>query len=122
MNLSRPLLADDGLFDGIHALLRGLELLLFFEYPAIVDGHDLDELPDGPVPVAEDLRGDGAAGVAGVLDEEVADEVDVFGLAERFEVDHLEVAALRELAGLVEDERRSAAHPRGEVAPGRADD
>ena len=63
-----------------------------------------------------------AAGVAGVLDQEVADELDVLGLAERLEVDHLEVAALAEVAVLVEDEGDAAAHAGGEVAAGRAED
>ncbi len=82
----------------------------------------LTNLLDGPLPVAQEPRGDRAAGVAGVLDQEVADQLDVLGLAERLEVDHLEVAALGEVAGLVEDEGRAAAHAGGEVAAGRADD
>ena len=44
------------------------------------------------------------------------------GSSKRLEVDHLEVAALGEVAGLVEDEGDAAAHAGGEVAAGRADD
>ena len=44
------------------------------------------------------------------------------GSRERLEVDHLEVAPLGEVARLVEDERRAAAHAGGEVPAGRADD
>src|SRR5262249_56457860 len=69
-----------------------------------------------------DLGGGGAAGVAGVLDQEIADEIEVLGLAEWFKVDHLEVAPRGEVARLVEDERRTAAHAGGEVPAGRTDD
>src|SRR5262245_37855263 len=98
-----------------------LGLLALHEHPAVVDGHDLVELGHGPVPVAEDAGGDGAAGVAGVLDEEVADEVEVLGVGDGLEVDHLEVAAAGEVAVLVEDEGGAAAHPGGEVPPGGPD-
>ena len=54
--------------------------------------------------------------------EQVADQLDVLGLDERLEVDHLQVAAAREVARLVEDEGDAAAHAGGEVAAGRADD
>ncbi len=101
--------------------LAGPPSTLLVEDPPIVDRHDLDELRDRPVPVAQQASGDRALGVAGVLDQEVADLLDVLGLLELLEGDHVEVAASRELAGLVEDERGAPAHPGGEVPPGRAD-
>ena len=48
--------------------------------------------------------------------EEVADQVEVFGLVERLEVDHFQVTAAGEVVGRVEDERPAAAHAGGEVS------
>ena len=52
--------------------------------------------------------------------DELADRLDVV-LLERLELDEVEVAARRERAVGVEDVGDAAAHPRGEVAAGRAE-
>src|SRR5205823_968594 len=99
---------------------QGLSLPLF-EHAAIVHRHNLDELVDRPVPVAENSRGDRTSRVAGVLDQEVADKGQVFGLLEPFEVNHLPIAALGKVAGFIEDERRATAHAGRKIASSRAD-
>ena len=48
-------------------------------------------------------------------------QIDLVGIDERLEIDHLAIAALPELAVGVEHVGHAAAHARGEVAPGRAE-
>ena len=70
----------------------------------------------------EHAVGDGAAGVLAVALEQAAHEVDVLGVVQRLEVDHLLVAADVEVAVRVVDVGDAAAHAGREVAPGLADD
>ena len=51
----------------------------------------------------------------------VLHEVDLVGIDQRLEIDHLAVAASRELAVDVEHVGHAAAHAGGEVAPGPAE-
>src|SRR5690606_22486656 len=99
------------------ALLR-LQLRSTLHHAAILGRNDFDEAREVEVPVLEDAGPELAAGVLDVRFDEAAQQVDVGFVDDAFEADHAGVAALAELAVLVEDERIAAAHARGEVAPG----
>ena len=73
---------------------------------------------DDDLPRIEQLERLAARRALHVLFEKRVEHLGV-GFADRLELDHLLVAARAELRVFVEDERKSAAHPRREIAPRR---
>src|SRR3954471_3894027 len=119
-----PLLGQEAFAAGRDRLLRGRRLLLreLLEHAAVVLREDLDELRGEALPLVEHPLPDRRVGAHDVLGDEVAD-LDRVGLVHLHEVlPQRRVDLGAEGAGLVEDEGQAAAHARGEVAPGRAED
>src|SRR5262249_8533488 len=79
------------------------------------------EPAERPIPITEQSRRYWAAGVARMLDQQVADQLDIVRFGHRLELDHPQVATLGEVPLLVEDEGHAAAHAGGEVAARRPD-
>src|SRR4051794_36809050 len=94
---------------------------MLLERSAVVVRHDLYEAELRRLPVVEQSCGDDGTGAALVLVQQLAQEIQIVEL-ERLEADELRVAALLERSVLVEHVRDPAAHARGEVAAGGADD
>ena len=92
------------------------------EHALVVLGHDLDELGRGGGPRREYLRRAYAAGELDVLRDQRAEFGEFGGLGDLVEADHLEVDALGEVAGRVEDIGDAARHAGREVAAGLAED
>src|SRR5262245_53489135 len=83
---------------------------LRLKYALEVARHHLDELRHQLVPISEYAGAELAAGVVDVLADEREHGLEIFDAFERFELDELLIAALRERAGGVEHIRDPAAH------------
>jgi len=96
--------------------------LLAFLHPlerlAVIDRHHLHEPSDHVPPAIEYPFGPGAGGPLEMPLDHVAEKLDVLGLVDVFQVNHIEVAERVEQLVLVEDVRDPAAHTGCEVSPG----
>src|SRR5439155_7322330 len=101
---------------------RGRRARLRLQHPFEVARHDLDEQRLQRLEALEDTRSELAAGVLNVANDQAPDQLDVFGIVERLELDHLGVAAPLKRVVWIQHIRDAAAHPRGEVASGLAED
>src|SRR5690606_22715461 len=96
----------------------GIARRTFGQGPAELAWEDLDEAFDVAGPIIEHRFGLGAAGESEVGLDLALEHGDVVGIDELFEIDHAGVAALAELAVLVEDVGEPTRHTGAKVAPG----
>src|SRR5574337_330742 len=108
----RPLPGDPLLLGALHRVER----------PLVVARHYLDELRRVSLPGLENPLSHARLGVAHVAPHEILDLFDVLGSDQRLDVNHPEVTAALEVAGLVQDVGHTARHTGCEVSPGAADD
>ena len=85
-------------------------------------GMTLTNLPDISCQLSRIRSGLPAAGPLGMAANQIVQDVLVFLLADRFEIDHVEVAERVEQLLLVEHVGDAAAHAGGKIAAGAADD
>ena len=97
-----------------------LSLSLLGEYPAIVERHNLNELLSIFIPITENLLSLFAKSQLRVPLDESQDAGFFFGVIDRLQIDHLQIAPLSKIAFLVEDIGNAAAHSGCKVSSSRA--
>src|SRR5687768_1533367 len=88
------------------------------QHAPIFQRHDLLKSCALPLPVLEDGTRARAARCLGVAVYQAPDQLLLFPVFERFELDHIEIAAFAEVAGLIQDESDTSAHSCSEVTAG----
>src|SRR5262245_2388848 len=99
-----------------------VSLFVFAQHTPVIERHDLLELFAIGYPVRENVQRTPASRQFGVTLDERPDLHLLGFIAERFKVDHFEIAALREVSCLVDDVSDSTAHTGREIAARSSED
>ena len=105
----------------LHHRVRFCCLLLpLREHATIIERHDFDDFLLVLFPAIQDLLCSNALGKPRMSRDEILDELFFLRVFQSFQVDHFQIAALREIALLVENVGDAAAHTGRKVASGAA--